>query len=78
MCIRDRLLGLALVGIAEGGKVMTLNHAWVGAKLVVALGVVACCEIATARARKGMPVPKLMHVALTLTLINVLVAYVAG
>ncbi|QQS01372.1 MAG: hypothetical protein IPK37_02560 [Austwickia sp.] len=69
------LLGLILVGLAEGGHVMTLNHLWVGLKLLVALGVVACCEIASSRDRKGTPAPMFAHVALTLTLINILLAY---
>lgn len=69
------LLGLVLVGLAEGGKVMTLDHGWVGAKLVVALGVVACCEIAAAKQRKGEAKPMLMHAALALTLVNIVVAY---
>lgn len=69
------LLGLALVGLAEGGDVMTLGHAWVAIKLLVALGVVACCEIAAAKHRKASPKPLFLHVALTLTLVNILVAY---
>ncbi|MBW3084727.1 hypothetical protein KEM60_00916 [Austwickia sp. TVS 96-490-7B] len=69
------VLGLVLVGIAEGGKVMVLDHAWVGAKLVIALGVVACCEVAAAGQRKAAPKPMLLHLALALTLVNVLVAY---
>ncbi|MCA0436072.1 MAG: hypothetical protein KDB39_19115 [Austwickia sp.] len=69
------LLGLALVGLAEGGDVMTLNHTWVALKLIVAVAVVACCEIANARARKGTPAPMFAHVALTLTLVNILLAY---
>lgn len=69
------LLGLVLVGLAEGGKVMTLNNGWVAIKLLVALGVVACCEIAATRSRKGTPAPMLLHIALSLTVINILVAY---
>lgn len=45
------LLGLTMISVAEGGSLLKLNHAWVGAKLVVALAVVACCEIAAARDR---------------------------
>ena len=70
------LLGLAIVAVAEmsGG---TLDHAWVGVKLVVALAVVAVCEIASARAKKGRNVPALMHVAAALTLVNTLYALFA-
>ena len=61
--------------LAEGGDVMTLNNSWVAAKLLVAIGVVACCEISAARHRKGRPLPVLMHVALGLTVLNIVVAY---
>ncbi|WP_116112602.1 hypothetical protein [Austwickia chelonae] len=69
------ILGLAMVGLAEGGKVLRLDHGWVGVKLVVAIAVVACCEIAAAKHRRGTSKPVLVHVALGLTLVNVLVAY---
>lgn len=69
------LLGLAMVGIAEGGKVLTLDHGWVGAKLLVALGVVGCCEMASVRQRRGRARSRLIHVALGLTSVNILVAY---
>lgn len=69
------LLGLVLVGIAEGGKVATLPHLWVAGKLVIALAIVACCEIAAARFRKGTPTPMLLHIAVTLTVVNVALAY---
>lgn len=70
------VLGLVLVGVAEGGHVQTLPHLWVAAKLIIALGVVACCETANARFRKGATSLTLVHAALALTLINVLIAYV--
>ncbi len=69
------LIGLALVGVAEmGGSGDPLNHAKVGAKLVVALAVVALCEIARGKAARGQNSPMLMHVAAGLTLVNVLIA----
>ncbi len=68
------LLGLALVGIAEMGHVATFGTAWIAVKLLVALAVVACCEIANVRARKGAGKPLLLHVAFVLTCVNFLVA----
>ncbi|MEP7161127.1 MAG: hypothetical protein ABI746_08480 [Dermatophilaceae bacterium] len=71
------LLGLALVGIAEGGNVMSLNHTWIAVKLLVAIGVVACTEMAARRAARDPERfrPVLLHVAAGLTLINILYAY---
>ncbi len=69
------LLGLVLVGIAEMGDVMAMNHMWVGVKLLVAVGVVACTEIAARRAARGNPQPVLLYVALALTIVNILYAY---
>ncbi len=68
------LLGLALVGTAEAGDVLMLDRTWVAIKLVVALAVVALCEIGRARAAAGRNAPALMHVAFALTVVNVLVA----
>ena len=69
----DRGLGLALVGINEGMGA-ELNHAKVGVKLLVAVAVVACCEIAWAKRKRGESSP-LPWVALVLTLVNTAVAY---
>ncbi len=69
------LLGLALVGIAEMGDVLALNHMWVGVKLLVALGVVACTEIAARRSARGEAKPVLLYVAVALTLVNIVYAY---
>lgn len=69
------LLGLALVATVEmGGSAEPLNNAWVGVKLVVALAVVALCEIARGKAARGQNNPILMHIAAGLTVVNVLVA----
>lgn len=70
------LLGLAIVAVMEmnGGG---LDHMWVGIKLVVALAIVALCEISAARARKGRNLPVLMHVAAGLTAVNALYAIFA-
>jgi hypothetical protein len=67
------ITGLILVGIDEAGT-NPVDHAKIGVKLVVALAVVACAEIAGARARKGMPRPNLVHAAGGLAVINTLVA----
>ncbi len=68
------LLGLALVAVAEMGSLDPLNHVKIAVKLVVALAVVALCEIARSRAAKGDDKPVLMHAAAGLTVVNVLVA----
>lgn len=67
------LLGLALVGAGEMAG-YPMNHMWVGVKLVVALAVVALCEISRARAKKGRNVPVLMHIAAALVVVNTLYA----
>lgn len=69
------LIGLALVGVAEmGGSGDPLNHAKVGAKLVIALAVVALCEISRGKAARGEGNPTLTHAAAGVTVLNVLVA----
>ncbi|MCE1180266.1 MAG: hypothetical protein LWW86_14735 [Micrococcales bacterium] len=68
------LVGLGLVGLAES-QGAELNHMWVAVKLLVALAVVACLEIASAKARKGEPRPTLLNAAFALTLLNAAVAW---
>jgi hypothetical protein len=46
------LTGLLLVGLLEAGD-DPVNHAKIGVKLVVALAVAACAEIAAGRVRRG-------------------------
>lgn len=65
--------GVVLVGLLEMAQA-DLNMAKIGVKLAVALGAVACAEIAGARDRKGNPAPVLVDVAAGLAVINVLVA----
>ena len=65
--------GLVLVAIAESGT-HPVNHPKIGVKLVVALAVVACAEIANARARRGTPQPNLVHAAGALAVANTLIA----
>ena len=68
------LLGLVLVGLNEADD-RSLDHAKIGVKLLVALGVVACAEIANARHRRGEPRLQLVDAAGALTLLNVFIAF---
>lgn len=65
--------GLALVGLKEmdGGG---LNHAKVGVKLLVAVAVAACAEIAAAKSRKGDERPQLVTAAGALAILNTAIA----
>jgi hypothetical protein len=65
--------GLLLVAVDEAGT-EPVNQAKIGVKLVVALAVVACAEIAGVRSRRGAPVPTLVHAAGALALVNTAVA----
>jgi len=67
------VLGLILVGLVQANK-EPVSWAKLGTKLVVALAVVACAEIANARTRKGQGQPALTNAALGLMLLNVCVA----
>lgn len=68
------LIGLLLVGVLEMQDA-SLNHTKIGVKLLVALAVVACAEIANARARRGESHRPLMLAAAGLTVVNALVAF---
>ena len=67
------LAGLLLVGVLE--SLGSPDHAKIGVKLLVALGVVACAEIANARHRRGEPRLQLVDAAGALTLLNVFIAF---
>lgn len=67
------LIGLALVALNELNH-EDLNNVKVGVKLLVALAVVTCAEIARARAKKGVDQTPLVTAAAALTLVNVLIA----
>ena len=67
------LTGLLLVGLNEMND-EALIHAKIAVKLLVAIAVAACAEIANARAKKGNPNPTLVDAAAGLTVLNVLVA----
>lgn len=68
------LLGLAMVAAFEIGDLGMLNHTFIGIKLVIALAVVALCEIASSRAKRGANLPILMQGAFVLAAVNFLVA----
>lgn len=65
--------GLLLVGFNEMGD-KELNHAKIGVKLVVALAVAACAEIANAKAKRNEDNATLVNAAFGLTVVNVCVA----
>jgi hypothetical protein len=66
--------GLALVGLVQAND-EEVNNTKIAVKLVVAIAVVACAEIAGARERKGGGSrPQLVTAAGALALVNVLVA----
>lgn len=67
------LLGLALVAVGEMAG-WSMNHMWVGVKLIIALAIVALCEIASSKAKKGANTPILVHIAAALVLVNTLYA----
>ncbi len=67
------LIGLAMVGAGEMAGYQ-MDHMWVGIKLVIALAVVAFCEIAGARAKRGQNKQLFVHFAALFTVINVLYA----
>ncbi len=67
------VLGLILVGLVQANK-EDLSWAKIGTKLVVALAVVGCAEIANARARKGQGTARPHQRAFGLMLLNVCVA----
>lgn len=67
------LVGLALTGVDEAGD-HPLNHTKIAVKLVIAVAVVACAEIANGRERRDNPAPQLVLAAGLLGLLNTAVA----
>ena len=65
--------GLILLGILEAGTT-AVDHAKYGVKLLVALAVVACAEIAAARGKKGEARPELVTAAGALAILNAAIA----
>lgn len=67
------LTGLLLVGLHEMAR-EPVDYAKITVKLLIALAVVACAEIASVRSRRGEQHPALTNVAAGLTVLNVLIA----
>ncbi len=67
------ITGLVLVGLAQAED-DEVNNTKIGVKLLVAVAVVACAEIAAAKERKGQARPQLVNAAGALALLNVAVA----
>jgi len=68
------LTGILLVGLLQAGD-EEVDNAKIGVKLVVAVAVVACAEIAAGRERRGQgSSARLVTAAGVLALLNVLVA----
>lgn len=70
------LAGLVIVGLGESVEALGKDYdmAKIGVKLIVALIVVACAEIARARQKRGKPVVNLVHALGGLAIVNVMVA----
>ena len=70
------LAGIVVVGLGESvdslGK--DFNMSKIGVKLVIAVAVVACAEIARARQKRKEPVTNLVHAVGVLAIVNVIVA----
>lgn len=67
------ITGILLVGLLEMGD-ETVNHMKVGIKLLVAIAVAACAEIAAAKQRKGESKPELVTAAGALAILNTAIA----
>ena len=67
------ITGLLLVGLNEAGD-DPLNHTKIGVKLVIAIAVAACAEIAAGRERRGQGNPQLVHAAGALAVLNTAIA----
>ncbi len=67
------LTGLVLVGILESGD-EPVNHAKIGVKLLVAIVVAGCAEVASARQRRGGDRTPLLDAAGGLAVLNAAIA----
>ena len=66
--------GILLVGLLQAND-DEVNNAKLGVKLLVAIAVVGCAEVAAAKERKGQgPRPQLVNAAGALALVNVAIA----
>lgn len=70
-------VGLILVAVASGAG-DALPNLWVALKLLVALGVVGCAEVAAQRKARSEAYGMLVHAAGALTLVNVAIAFLVG
>ncbi len=71
------LIGLGIVGVVEMADLYDINHMVVGIKLVIALAVVALCEISAKKAKRGELKLNLVHVAGVLAIVNTIIASIA-
>ena len=67
------LTGILLVGLVQAND-EEVDNTKIAVKLLVAVAVVACAEIAAAKERKGEGRPQLVNAAGALAVLNVLVA----
>ena len=65
--------GLLLVGLNRAAE-EPVDNTKIAVKLVVALAVAACAEIAAGRDRRGQANPNLVHAAGALAVVNTMVA----
>lgn len=70
------LVGIIIVGLGEAVESLDRDYDMVkiSVKLVIALVVVACAEIARARQKRGEPVVNLVHAVGGLAIVNVFIA----
>ena len=67
------LTGILLVGLLQADD-EDVNNSKIGVKLLVAIAVVACAEIAAGKERRGEARPQLVNAAGALALVNVAIA----
>ncbi len=70
-------VGLILVAVASAADDAPPNL-WVALKLLVALGVVGCAEVAAQKKARSEAYAPLIHAAGALTLANVAIAFLVG
>lgn len=68
------LIGLGIVTVVEMADTYDINHMFVGIKLVIALAVVALCEISFKKSKRGEKGLTLVHVAGALAVLNTIIA----
>lgn len=68
------LIGLGIVTVVEMADVYEINHMFVGIKLLIALAVVALCEISFKKTKRDEHGLTLVHVAGALAILNTIIA----